>query len=212
MPYPLECWKCCNHSVHKRHADCYHPWRNCPHKLDPKTAENAKKGLSEYWKNRDNKRRGLAAQWKEIGLPNQECGEHLHAIASPRNSTAEKKVAVAAMMKSMLASTGDHTPSNDTSNQRSLPLFDFGETSNGGNYPAFIATKRNETLSTLISIPKPKVFQSMLAKKRFKMPVSESLPHMKFRIGGQESKFRLEVAGNTCAAMNLAYKTYHTKI
>jgi hypothetical protein len=196
MPYPLECWGCCNHSDPKRHADRYHPWRNFPHKLDPENAKNAKKGLSEYWKKQDNKRRGLATQWKKIGLPNQECGVHLHAIASPRNSTAEKKVAVAAMMKSMLASTRDHTPSNDNSNQRSLPLFDFGETSNGGNYPAFIATKKNETLSTFIAMAKPKVFQSMSAKKRFKMPVSESLPQMKFRIGGKDSKFGLEVACN----------------
>ncbi len=35
---------------------------------------------------------------------------------------------------------------------------------------------------------------------------------MKFRIGGKESKFSIAVAVNTCAAMNLAYKTYHTKI
>jgi hypothetical protein len=76
MPYPLECWGCVNHSNPKQHAERYHPWRNCPHnKLVPKTANNAKQGLSDYYKSRDNKRRGLAAQWKEICLPNAECGE-----------------------------------------------------------------------------------------------------------------------------------------
>jgi hypothetical protein len=50
LPYPLEYWRCRNHSNPKNHAKRYHPWRNCPHKQDPETKENAKKGLSEYWK------------------------------------------------------------------------------------------------------------------------------------------------------------------
>jgi hypothetical protein len=31
MPYPLECWGCCNPSDPKKHAEKYHPWRNCSH-------------------------------------------------------------------------------------------------------------------------------------------------------------------------------------
>jgi hypothetical protein len=54
MPYPLECWGCVNHSNPKQHAERYHPWRNYPHKLDPETANNAKQGLSDYYKSRDN--------------------------------------------------------------------------------------------------------------------------------------------------------------
>jgi hypothetical protein len=197
MPYPLECWGCCNHSDPKKHAERYHPWRNCPHKQDPETNENAKKGLSEYWKNRDNKRRGLAAQWKEIGLPNQECGEHLHAIANPRNSTEDKKRAVAGLMRAMIGTT----TREPTPRANEAPQFNFGETPGGAYYPSFIAKTK-----------KPRVFQLTSAMKRFKMPVSETLPHMKIRIGGKDTLFGLDVAVDTCAAMNLAYKAYHTQI
>jgi hypothetical protein len=123
------------------------------------------------------------------------------------------------MMKSMLASTKEPTSCNEDSNQSNqsnLPMFDFGESYNGGNYPAFMTTRKtkqsNNNSNTLIAMKKPKVFQSTSAKKRFKLPVSDSLPHMKFRIGGKDSKFSIEVAVDTCAAMNLAYKNYHTKI
>jgi hypothetical protein len=74
------------------------------------------------------------------------------------------------------------------------------------------ARPKDKHLHTLIARKKPQVFQSTSAKKRFKMPVSDSLPDMKFRIGGKESKFSIAVVVNTCAAMTLAYKTYHTKI
>jgi hypothetical protein len=90
MPYPLECWGCVNHSNPKQHAKRYHPWRNCPHKLDPETANNAKQGLSDYYKSQDNKRKGLAAQWKEICLPNAECGEQLNSTQSQTRKARQK--------------------------------------------------------------------------------------------------------------------------
>jgi hypothetical protein len=52
----------------------------------------------------------------------------------------------------------------------------------------------------------------MSSKKRFKMPISEALPHIKFRIGNKDSLFQLNMAVDTCTAMNLAYKGYHEKI
>jgi hypothetical protein len=44
------------------------------------------------------------------------------------------------------------------------------------------------------------------------MPISEALPHIKFPTGNKDSLFQLDVAVDTCAAMNLAYKGYHGKI
>jgi hypothetical protein len=192
MSCPFECWGCVNHSNPKQHAKRYHPWRNCPHKLDPETANNAKQGLSDYYKSRDNKRRGLAAQWKEIGLPNAECGKQLNTIADPLSTAEVKRVAVATMVKSLIGSTRDPTPrASDTPSAQATqvsPLkFDFGELESGKYYPAFISYK------------KIRVFQAVSAKKRFKMPISEALPHIKFRIGNKDGHFQLDVAVDTCS-------------
>jgi hypothetical protein len=54
-------------------------------------------------------------------------------------------------------------------------------------------------LPALIATKKIKGFQWISAKQRFEMPVSESLPHMTFRIGGKDSKFGLDVSVDTCA-------------
>jgi hypothetical protein len=138
-------------------------------------------------------------------LPNAECGKQLNTIADPRSTTEVKRVAVAAMAKSLLGSTQDPTPrASDTPTAQATqvtPLkFDFGEPESGKYYPAFISYK------------KTRVFQAVSAKKRFKMPISEALSHVKFRIGNKDSLFQLDVAVDTCAAMNLAYKGYHEKI
>jgi hypothetical protein len=109
------------------------------------------------------------------------------------------------MVKSLLGSMRDPTPrASDTPTAQATqvtPLkFDFGEPESGKYYPAFISYK------------KTRVFQAVSAKKRFKMPISEALLHIKFRIGNKDSLFQLDVAVDTCAAMNLAYKGYHGKI
>jgi hypothetical protein len=69
-------------------------------------------------------------------LPNQECGEHLHAIANPRNSTADKKVGVAGLMRAMIGTTTSE-PTPRATNK--TPQFNFGELSSGAYYPSFIA-------------------------------------------------------------------------
>jgi hypothetical protein len=126
----------------------------------------------------------------------------LNTIADPQSAAEVKRVVVAAMVKSLLGSIRDPTPrASDTPTAQATqvtPLkFDFGEPN---YYPAFISYK------------KTRVFQAVSAKKRFKMPVSEALLHIKFRIGNKDSLFQLDVAVDTCAAMNLAYKGYHGKI
>jgi hypothetical protein len=69
------------------------------------------------------------------------------------------------MMKSMLASSREPTSWNkdpNQSNQNNLSRFDFGESSNGGSYPAFMATRRarpeDKKLRTFIAMKRPKVF------------------------------------------------------
>ena len=126
----------------------------------------------------------------------------LNTIADSQSAAEVKRVVVAAMVKSLLGSMRDPTPrASDTPTAQATqvtPLkFDFGEPN---YYPTFISYK------------KTRVFQAVSAKKRFKMPVSEALLHIKFRIGNKDSLFQLDVAVDTCAAMNLAYKGYHGKI
>jgi hypothetical protein len=122
----------------------------------------------------------------------------LHTIANPKNSTADKKIAVAGLMRAMIGTTTREPTPRAT---HEAPQFNFGEPSSGAYYPSFIA-----------KTTKPRIFQLTSAMKRFKMPVSQTLPHMKIRIGGKDRLFRLGVAVDTCAAMNLTYKAYHTQI
>jgi hypothetical protein len=139
-------------------------------------------------------------------LPSAECGEQLNTIADPQSRTEVKRVAVSAVVKSLLGSTQEHMPkAADTPTAHATQLsplkFDFGEPESGKYYPAFISYR------------KTRVFQAVSSKKKqFKMPISEALPHIKFQIGNKISLFQLHVAVDTCTAMNLAYKGYPKKI
>jgi hypothetical protein len=74
MPYPLECWRCTNHSNTKQRAERYHTWRNCQQKLDPEKAKNVKQGLSELYKSRKNRKLDFSRPMEGDHPPQQRIG------------------------------------------------------------------------------------------------------------------------------------------